>query len=120
MNSSFKLLSKTEMTICYYNRMLVNYPKNEVVLKSNIEKNMYELVECLFYYNFNDTDRIKQKYLKDYLVKLAMLDFYTNVSYNKKIIGKKQYGSVGNFIIEMRKMVYGILKNEKFKADKVS
>lgn len=113
MNSNFILLSKTQKTICYYNKILINYPKNELVLKNNIEKNMYELIECLFAYNINDSNRIKQKYLKDFLIKLAMLDFYTNISYDKKIIGKKQIQSLCNFIIEIRKIAYGLIKNDK-------
>lgn len=113
MNSNFILLSKTQKTICYYNKILINYPKNEIILKQNIEKNMYDLIECLFAYNINDVDRIKQKYLKDFLVKLSMLDFYTLVSYNKKILGKHQFEVLGNFIIEIRKITYGVMKNEK-------
>lgn len=113
MNSNFILLSKTQRTICYYNKILLNYPKNEHLLKHNIEKDMYELIECIFAYRINDSERIKQKYLKDFLVKLAMLDFYTNVSYDKKILGKRQFESLCNFIIEIRKITYGLIRSEK-------
>jgi len=112
MNSKFILLSKTEKTIEYYNKLLINYPKIEVILKHNIEKNMYELIENLFAYNINDTDRIKQKYLKDYLVKLSMLDFYTRISYKKKIISKRQFEVIGRFIIEARKITFVLVKGD--------
>jgi len=112
MNSKFILLSKTQKTIEYYNKLLINYPKVEIVLKHNIEKNMYELIESLFAYNINDTDRIKQKYLKDFLIKLSMLDFYTKISYKKKIISKRQFEVIGRFIIEARKITFVLVKGD--------
>lgn len=75
MNSNFFLLNKCYQTIDYYNKVLVNYPKTEVLLKQSIEKTHYEMIENLFSYNINNSDRIKQKYLKDFLVKVSMLDF---------------------------------------------
>lgn len=113
MNYNFILLNNTKKTIIYINKQLINYPKSELVLKENIERNMYELIELIFSFNINDNLRIKNKYIKDLLVKLAMLDFYMNISYEKKIINKKRYLSVANFILEIRKICYGILKNVK-------
>lgn len=112
MNSNFFLLNKCYQTIEYYNRLLINYPKTEILLKQNIEKNYYEMIENLFSYNINSTDRIKQKYLKDFLVKVSMLDFYTRISNLKKVISKRQYEVIGNRITELRKMAYGLVKNE--------
>ena len=37
-NDGFRLLSNSEKTIDYINKQLINYPKNEVILKQNIEK----------------------------------------------------------------------------------
>lgn len=112
MNSKFILLSKTQRTIEYYNKLLINYPKSELVLKRSIEQNTYELIENLFAYNINDTDRIKQKHLKDFLVKLSMLDFYTRISYKKKIISKRQFEVIGRFLIEARKITFVLVKGE--------
>ena len=64
MNSNFLLLSKSERLINYYNKLLINFPNKEYVLKNNIETTSYKLIENIFSYNINTTDRIKQKYLK--------------------------------------------------------
>ena len=112
MNSNFFLLNKCYQTIEYYNKVLINYPKNEYILKQNIERTYYEMIENLFSYNINNTDRIKQKYLKDFLIKVSMLDFYTRISNTKKIISKRQYEVLGNRFTELRKMAYGLIKNE--------
>ncbi len=113
MNSNFNMLSKTERLINYYNKLLINYPKKELVLSSNIESTMYNLIELIFSYNINTTNRIKQKYIKDFLIKLSMLDFYTKISFNKKIISKRQYEVVGRAIIEIRKITYGVIRSEQ-------
>ncbi len=37
MKTNFKILDKSYKTINYINKILVDYPKKEVVLKNNIE-----------------------------------------------------------------------------------
>ena len=111
MNSNFALLNNTKKTIAYINKQLINYPKSEVVLKQNIERNMYELIELIFSYSINDIERIKTKYLKDLIIKLSMLDFYIATSFEKRIISKKKFESTALYIIEIRKIAYGLIKN---------
>ena len=64
-------------------------------------------------YSINQVIRVKEKYLKDFIVKLAMIDFYTNMSYELKIITKKQVEVLGRNIIEIRKMAYGLVKSNE-------
>ncbi len=111
MNSNFALLNNSKKTIAYINKQLINYPKSEVVLKQNIEKNMYEIIELIFSYSINDIERAKIKYLKDLIIKLSMLDFYIATSFEKRIISKKKFESISMFIIEIRKITYGLVKN---------
>ena len=68
MNSNFSLLNNSKKTIAYINKQLINYPKNEVLLKQNIEKTMYEIIELIFSYSINDIERIKLKFLKDLIM----------------------------------------------------
>lgn len=113
MNYSFKILNNTYKTINYINKLLVNYPKKEVILRNNIEKNNYAWIESIFAFNINDSWRIKEKYLKDILIKLSMCEFYIKISYEKKIISKKKFIVVGNYLLEIRRMVYGLKKREE-------
>ena len=112
MNSKFILLSKTNKTIEYYTKIFNNFPKKESLLKQCIESDLYELIENLFAYNINDSDRIKTKYLKDFVVKLSMLDFYTKIGYKKKILSKRQFEVICRYIIEARKIAYVLIKGE--------
>ena len=109
-SSKFKLLSATEKLIDYQNYCIPNYPKKEIVLKQNIEKNQYELIENIFAYNINTSTRIKDKYMKDFLIKLSMCDFYMNVSYHKKFISKHQLECLSKMLIEIRKIAYGLIR----------
>ena len=117
MNYNFKILNNTYKTINYINKILVNYPKKEMVLKQNIEKNNYELIECIFAYNVNDSSRIKEKYLKDFIVKLSMIDFYSNISFDKRIISQRQLEILGRNLLEIKKMSYAIMKNRNHAQD---
>jgi len=112
MNSNFSLLNNSKKTIAYINKQLINYPKSEMVLKQNIEKNMYELIELIFSYSISDVERIKIKYLKDLIIKLSMLDFYVATSFEKRIISKKKFESTAMYIVEIRKIAYGLVRNE--------
>lgn len=112
MNYNFKVLNNSYKTVNYINKILPNFPKKEVVLKQNIEKTCYEVIENIFAYNINESTRIKDKNIKDLLINLSMLDFYVRVSYDKKIISKHQFEVVSRFITEIKKMVYGLKKRE--------
>lgn len=111
MNSNFALLNNSKKTIAYINKQLINYPKSERILKENIEKNMYEIIELIFSYSINDVERIKVKFLKDLIIKLSMLDFYIATSFEKRIISKKKFESTAMFIVEIRKIAYGLVRN---------
>jgi len=118
MNYNFHLLAKTQRIIDYFNKILINFPKKEVVLKNNIEKTSYSMIEYIFAFNINETTRIREKNLKDFMIKLSMYDYYARIGYKKKIVTKRQYEVIGRAIIEIRKISYGLLKSEKDKSKK--
>ncbi len=47
---------------------------------------MYSIIEDIFSYRIEDTNRIKLKYLKSLLIQISMLDYYMQVSYKKKLL----------------------------------
>lgn len=112
-NESFKLLSCSEKTMNYIAKQLVNFPNKEYVLKNNIERTMYLLIENIFSYRIESVSRIKMKYLKSLLIQLSMLDYYMRVSYHRKFISFKRYESIANFLLEIRKITYGVIRSEQ-------
>lgn len=115
-NEGFKLLSNLEKTINYINKELFNYPKYDVVLRNNIESTMYNLVELIHSYRITTNNRIKEKNLNDFIIKLSMLDYYIRISYEKRIINSHKLVVITNFLIEIRKIVYGVIRSEKSKV----
>lgn len=110
MNSDFIILNKTSQTIEYITNILVNFPNKEHILKQNIERDCYNIIENLYAYNLNETPRIRAKYLKDYLVKLAMLNYYCLTAYRRKYISKKQARVISNACFNLKKMTLSLLK----------
>ena len=41
-----------------------------------------------------------------------MLNFYMEVSFNNKYISKRQYEVVGRFLVEIRKITFGVIRSE--------
>lgn len=75
MKTNFKILDKSYKTINYINKVLIDYPKKEVVLKNNIEQTCYELIKNIYSYNINDSIRIKDKNFK------RLINIYINVKF---------------------------------------
>lgn len=73
MKTNLIILDRTYKIINYINKILINYLKNERVLKESIEKNQYDLIKNIYSYNINDSVRIKDKNLKDISADLSML-----------------------------------------------
>ena len=114
MNNNFKLLSSVQKTYWYINKILINIPRKEIVLKTHIEENMLAIIELTYSYIINsDNLKIRKTNIKNILIKLSMSDFFLLEIYNRAYIKKKKYESVTNYILEIRKICYGLLKNEK-------
>ncbi|MCI5678261.1 MAG: hypothetical protein SOT41_04840 [Candidatus Faecisoma sp.] len=112
-NENFKLLSKLETLVSYINNVLVNYPKYNVVLRNQIELTMYSLVECVHSYRISNISRVRSKNMNDFIIKLSMLDYYMRISYEKKIINKHKLKVIGNYLLEIRKIAFGVIRSEK-------
>lgn len=97
----------------YIRRLLPNFPKKESVLKNSMEKNLYEMFECIFSFNIQTTPRLKEKYLKDFSVKLAMLDIYVKDAYHAKYISSKQMKAIANKEIDLKKICVTLMKGIK-------
>ena len=116
MNNNFNLLNKMKKTNLYIESLIKNFQKKEFVLKNNLEKSMFKTIELIFTYNVQATFRLKEKYLKDLMVELSMLNYYIELAYEQKYISKHQRDVVGRYLIEIRKMVFGVIQNEKDKV----
>ena len=112
----FKLLTLSKQLSFDVFSFSRNFPKNSVILKNSLQEALFNGIEYLHYYIINSSHpKIKDKYLKDFIVHLSMIDFYLESAYKEKIISFQKYNSYVKQIIVIRKMGYGLLKNEEVK-----
>ena len=102
------IATKLKKTIEYIEKTVENYPNRESVLKNKIITCSYELLETVYRANiFKSKD-----YMKEILVKIRMLEYYTKISLGKKIINFKKYENMGNHLLEINKMVNSWILSE--------
>ena len=98
--------------INYFDKIIINFPRNEFVLKDKIVKTSYEILELVYFTNeLNPKDRIL--YQKKIISKIKMIDYYFKISLDKKYISYKKYTKIGNCLNTVVKGLYGWIKYEK-------
>ena len=113
-NDSFKIMKNTKELVSDVVEFSRNFPKSESVLKKNLQDELFNLVRLLNSYIVNrDSSRIREKHIKDFIVSLSMVDYYFEYLYLNKIISFKKYKDLVGDVITIRKLAYGVLKNEK-------
>lgn len=105
----FIITRDIKKTILFLDKIVVNFPKSEKVLKDRIMDDMYEMLEITYIANSLEERVYHQKRL---LAKLRMVDFYVLVAHNKRFISNKQFNQVGNFLLNIIKETNAWIKNE--------
>lgn len=103
------IATKTKQTIEYINKTVSNYPHNDKELQNRIINTSYDLLENIYYANLTKDGNL----MKNIIVKIKMIDYFLKISYHKKLISLKRYESIGNYLLEINKMVNVWMKNEK-------
>lgn len=110
MNNEFRIVKNMKQFILSLDSILINYPKNEKILKDKIKSTSYELLELILLANLKENKLEEQQLI---IVKISMLDFYFEESYKKKYISERQALRKTNELSVITKMMYGWIKNGK-------
>lgn len=109
MQDKLLIVTKIKKTIEYVDKVLINYPKVEYILKNNIISTFYFLLENVYRSNiYKDT-----KYMKESIVNIKMIEYYIKISLDKKIISFKKFDNIGKYLLEINKMINSWMINEK-------
>ena len=109
----FKLLNKSKMLLKYLEEyVLVNIPKVHSSYRVGLENNIIELNCNIIRANIN-TCSIRNKYQKEVLVNIAMIDLYLDLILDINVINKKKFISSIRMLNEIRKMTNSWIVNEK-------
>ena len=110
MRDEFKITLNIKRLIKYMDKVIINFPNHDRVLKDNINKVLFEILELSYLANeIND----RYLYQKRIIVKIKLLDFYLRISCDRKYISYKKYVKVCNILFTILKMVYGWIRYEK-------
>ena len=93
------IISKLKETTIYINKILINFPKINYILKNNIEKKLYSLLENIYIAIYDKNNRIDLLY--NSLVKIKMIDFYLRICLDKKIINYKKFVNICSYLNEI-------------------
>ena len=105
------IATKAKKSIEYVEKVVINFPRTEVVLKNKLISAYYDLLELIYKANiYKDINC-----MKDVIVKIRMIEYYLKVSLDKKIISFRKYEIIGNNLLEINKMVNSWIVYEKNK-----
>lgn len=109
----FKLLNKSKMLLKYLEEyVLVNIPKVHSSYRVGLENNIIDLNSNIIRANINVVN-IRNKYQKEILVNIAMIDLYLDLILDINVINKKRFMSSIRMLNEIRKMTNSWIVNEK-------
>lgn len=109
----FKLLNKSKLLLKYMeSNILVNIPKVYSSYRRGIEDNVIALNYNIIKANIN-TGSIRNKYQKEVLVSISMIDLYLDILLELNIINKKKFMTIIGILNEIRKMTNGWIVYEK-------
>ena len=111
--NEFKLLTKTKYLLRYFEEnILINIPKVYLSYRKTIEDNIIEINSNIIRANINEGN-IRNKYQKEVLINISMLDLYLSIILELNIINKKKFMVVTKLLNEIRKITISWIKNEK-------
>lgn len=109
----FKLLNKSKLLLKYIvNYILVDIPKVHSSYRKGLEDNIIDLNSNIIRANIN-VGNIRNKYQKEVLVNISMIDLYLDLLLDINVINKKRFTVVIRMLNEIRKMTNGWIENEK-------
>ena len=79
---------------------------------SRLQNNSVELIECLYRANF-EKDVEREKSQKEALVKLSVLDYYSETAYRMRAITLKQVKVIALQNSEIKKLLHGWIRSTK-------
>ena len=107
----FKVIQFTRDLIVRVDLELENFPQKDIDIKIRIRNEGYNLLEILYKANTTNDNKYKIQLLDEAIVKIKIIDFLINLSYDKKLIPNKKYLKLGNIINDISKYLIGWRKN---------
>ena len=106
--NEFRIVKNIKKYILSLDKILVNFPRKEKILKDKIKETSFDVLELTYCAN---TLEEKKEIQKQIISKLNMLDFYFEYAHKCSFISEKQCLNKTNELLAITKMIYGWIKN---------
>ena len=113
--NDFKIYNKSKYLIIYMEKYIINnIPKIHYLYRKGLEESVINLNYYLIKSNIN-TGNIRNKYQKEVLASIYMIDTYIGILLHLNIINKKRFITFVRMLNEIRKMSISWINNEESK-----
>ena len=106
----FKAIQFIRELIIYLYNMLEGFPKKDLEIKRTIREESYSMLKIAYLANVTSNLNYRRENLEKVIVKVKLIDFLVNLSYDKKIINQKKYLKVGQRLDDISKYITGWMK----------
>lgn len=87
----FKAIQFIRELIIYLDNILEGFPKKDLEIKKTIREESYSMLKIAYLANVTTNLNYRRENLEKVIVKVKLIDFLVNLSYDKKIINQKKY-----------------------------
>ena len=105
----FKAIQFIRELIIYIDKMLENFPKKDLEISRLIKEESYQMLKYAYLANTTSDLKYRQRNLEEIIARVKLLDFFVNISFDKKIINQKKYLKVGQRLDDIIRYVTGWL-----------
>ena len=105
----FKAIQFIREIIIYLDKMLENFPKKDLEISRAIKEESYNMLKLAYLANVTSKKEERKKSLEQIIVSIKLLDFFVNITYDKKIINQKKYLKVAQKLDDIIRYVTGWL-----------
>ena len=99
--------------------MLENFPKKDLEISKLIKEESYQMLKYAYLANTTSDLKYRQRNLEEIIARVKLLDFFVNISFDKKVINQKKYLKVGQRLDDIIRYVTGWL-NATIESEKKS
>ena len=96
--------------IASFDMYLDNFPKKDIEIKHNLKNSSFEILKLIYIANSSRDVKKRVSYFEDAIGNIAMIDYYINMCYEKKIINSKRYIRFGGLLTQIVKCINGLKK----------
>lgn len=108
-NNDFKILDRYKTFLVNLDNLLENVPRKDMYFKDRIRNCSLDILELIIKLN-TDNDVNVEFIIKS---KISMMDFLLERLYVKKYISEKALVMIGNQLVEINRMVGGLINSIK-------